>query len=269
MMGGMTVHPLGQHVPSRPRLRLGLLALSQVGVVALWWLAGFKIGLAALAATHGAVLWSTFNPRSQLFCPALVRVPGDAPQVWLTIDDGPSQDTLPILELLDAHGATATFFLVGERARARPALVREIVRRGHGIGNHSDSHRQAAFWRLGPGALEAEIAASQRTLQELSGTAPRWFRSVVGHTNPFIAPVLARHGLTRVAWSARGFDGVRCTPDQVLARIEPDLQPGAIVLLHEGAAHGHNVEILRRVLVALRARGLVAAAPGAGMPAGI
>lgn len=269
MMGGMTVHPLGQHVPSRPRLRLGLLALSQVGVVALWWLVGFKIGLAALAATHGAVLWSTFNPRSQLFCPALVRVPGDAPQVWLTIDDGPSQDTLPILELLDAHGATATFFLVGERARARPALVREIVRRGHGIGNHSDSHRQAAFWRLGPGALEAEIAASQRTLQELSGAAPRWFRSVVGHTNPFIGPVLARHGLTRVAWSARGFDGVRCTPDQVLARIEPDLQPGAIVLLHEGAAHGHNVEILRRVLVALRARGLVAAAPGAGMPAGI
>jgi peptidoglycan/xylan/chitin deacetylase (PgdA/CDA1 family) len=257
-MRGMQERATQHHVPRRPQLRLGLLALSQVAVVALWWLAGWKTGLAALVLTHGAVLWSTFNPRSQLFCPALVRLPGAAPQVWLTIDDGPSDDTLPILDLLEAHGAKATFFLVGERARARPELVREIVRRGHGIGNHSDSHPQTAFWRLGPGALEAEIAANQRTLAEIAGTAPRWFRSVVGHTNPFIGPVLARHGLTRVAWSARGFDGVSCTPEQVLARIEPDLKPGVIVLLHEGAAHGHNVEILRRVLVALDARALAA-----------
>jgi len=259
-MRGMQEHATQHHVP-RPQLRLGLLALSQVAVIALWWLAGWKIGLAALALSHGAVLWSTFNPRSQLFCPALVRLPGTAPRVWLTIDDGPSDDTLPLLDLLEAHGARATFFLVGERVRARPELVREIVRRGHGIGNHSDSHPQTAFWRLGPGTLEAEIAANQRTLAEVAGTAPRWFRSVVGHTNPFIAPVLGRHGLTRVAWSARGFDGVTCTPDQVLARIEPDLSPGAIVLLHEGAAHGHNVEILQRVLNVLERRGLRAELP--------
>lgn len=257
----MQGHATQHHVPRQARLRLGLLALSQVVVVALWVAAGWKIGLAALALSHGAVLWSTFNPRSQLFCPALLRLPGDAPQVWLTIDDGPSEDTLPILDLLDAHGARATFFLVGERVRARPELAREIVRRGHGIGNHSDSHPQAAFWRLGPGALDAEIVANQRTLADVAGAAPRWFRSVVGHTNPFIAPVLARHGLTRVAWSARGFDGVRCDPDRVLARIERALSPGAIVLLHEGAAHGHNVEILRRVLAAIQARGLQAVLP--------
>jgi peptidoglycan/xylan/chitin deacetylase (PgdA/CDA1 family) len=240
---------------------LGLLALSQVVALALWWLVGWPLGLAVLLVSHGAVLWSTFNPRSQLFCPALVRLSGAQPRVWLTIDDGPSDDTRPMLDLLDAHGAKATFFVVGERARARPELVREIVRRGHGLGNHSDSHPQAAFWRLGPVTLEREIAANQRSLAELAGAPPRWFRSVVGHTNPFIAPVLARHGLTRVAWSARGFDGVRCTPDRVLARIVPDLKPGAIVLLHEGAAHGHNVEILRRVLTGLEARGLSATLP--------
>jgi peptidoglycan/xylan/chitin deacetylase (PgdA/CDA1 family) len=232
-----------------------------VAALALWWLVGWPLGLAVLLFTHGAVLWSTFHPRSQLFCTALVRLPGAQPRVWLTIDDGPSDDTRPMLDLLDAHGAKATFFVVGERARARPELVREIVRRGHGLGNHSDSHPQAAFWRLGPVTLEREIAANQRSLAELAGAPPRWFRSVVGHTNPFIAPVLARHGLTRVAWSARGFDGVRCTPDRVLARIVPDLKPGAIVLLHEGAAHGHNVEILRRVLTGLEARGLSATLP--------
>ncbi len=261
MIGGMEARATQHRVPRTPRLRLGLLALSQVAAVALWWWLGWQAGLALLLLSHAAVLWSTFHPRSQLFCPALVRLPGDQPRVWLTIDDGPSEDTLPILDLLEAHDAKATFFVVGARARARPELVREIVRRGHGLGNHSDSHPQAAFWRLGPGRLEAEIAANQRSLAEIAGSAPRWFRSVVGHTNPFIGPVLARHGLTRVAWSARGFDGVRCTPDQVLARIAPDLKPGAVVLLHEGAAHGHNVEILRRVLVALETQKLSATVP--------
>lgn len=261
MMRGMEPEATQHRATTRPYFRLGLLALSQVAALALWWLVGWPLGLAVLLVTHGAVLWSTFHPRSQLFCPALVRLPGAAPRVWLTIDDGPSDETRPMLDLLDAHGAKATFFVVGERARARPELVREIVCRGHGLGNHSDSHPQAAFWRLGPATLEREIAANQRSLAELAGAPPRWFRSVVGHTNPFIAPVLARHGLTRVAWSARGFDGVRCTPDRVLARIVPDLKPGAIVLLHEGAAHGHNVEILRRVLTGLEARGLSATLP--------
>ena len=260
-MRGMEPEATQHRATTRPYFRLGLLALSQVVALALWWLVGWPLGLAVLLVSHGAVLWSTFNPRSQLFCPALVRLSGAQPRVWLTIDDGPSDDTRPMLDLLDAHGAKATFFVVGERARARPELVREIVRRGHGLGNHSDSHPQAAFWRLGPVTLEREIAANQRSLAELAGAPPRWFRSVVGHTNPFIAPVLARHGLTRVAWSARGFDGVRCTPDRVLARIVPDLKPGAIVLLHEGAAHGHNVEILRRVLTGLEARGLSATLP--------
>lgn len=260
-MRGMQGHATQHHVPYTSYRRLGLFGLSQVAVMALWWLVGWKIGLAALVLTHGMVLWSTFNPSSRLFCPVLARLPGDVPGVWLTIDDGPSNDTLPILDVLDVHGAKATFFLVGSRARARPDLVHEIVSRGHGIGNHSDSHPQADFWRLGPGRLEAEISANQQTLAQIGGKPPRWFRSVVGHTNPFVGPVLARHGLTRVAWSARGFDGVSCRPEQVLARITPDLKAGAIVLLHEGAAHGHNVEILRRVLAVLETRGLSAILP--------
>ncbi len=80
-------------------------------------------------------------------------------------------------------------------------------------------------------------------------------------TNPFVASPLRAHGLTRVAWSARGFDGVRCEPDATVARIVRDLRPGAIVLLHEGAAHGHNLTILRGVLDAMRVRGLVGIVP--------
>jgi hypothetical protein len=56
-----------------------------------------------------------------------------------------------------------------------------------------------------------------------------------------------------VAWSARGFDAVLRDPAGVVARIERDLSPGAIVLLHEGAAHGRNVETLAALLVRLDA----------------
>ncbi|CRX68104.1 unnamed protein product [Stenotrophomonas maltophilia] len=80
-------------------------------------------------------------------------------------------------------------------------------------------------------------------------------------TNPFVAPVLQRLGLVRVGWSARGFDGIGCTAQGVLDRLLPDLRPGAIVLLHEGAAHGHNLAIIEGVLKALDERGLKARLP--------
>lgn len=189
----------------------------------------------------------------------LARLPG--PAVWLTIDDGPSDDTLRILDLLDQHDARATFFMVGARAAAQPGLVREVLRRGHELGNHSQSHPQAWFWALGPRALMREIGDCQRTLASIAGQPPRWYRSVVGMTNPFAAAALRRHGLARVGWSARGFDGVGCTPETAVARITGKLVPGAIVLLHEGAAHGHNVAIVEAVLRQLQARGLQARLP--------
>ena len=175
--------------------------------------------------------------------------------VWLTIDDGPSDYTDAMLELLDRHRARATFFLVGERARAHPARVQAIRDRGHGIGNHSADHPDTRFWRLGPAAMEDQIGRTQSILTAITGQTPRWYRSVVGMTNPFVGLSLKRHGLARVAWSARGFDGVNCRPDQALARIIRDIAPGAIVLLHEGAAHGHNVAILAQLLAWLDAEG--------------
>ncbi len=214
-----------------------------------------------MVASHALFLVPVFLPNSRFYTPVLSRLPDAGNSVWLTIDDGPGPETRAVLDLLDQHQARATFFLVGERALAQPELVQEILRRGHDLGNHSHSHPQARFWRLGPAAMRAEIEGCQHALQALSGHPVRWYRSVVGMTNPFVAPVLKALGLVRVGWSARGYDGVGCTPEGVLSRLLPDLQPGAIVLLHEGAAHGHNRVIIERVLQALDERGLKARLP--------
>lgn len=245
--------------PRHPHLWLPLLAASQVVIALLWWWLGWQVGLPLLLASHALCLWGVLAPSSRLYGPVLTRLPDDG--VWLTIDDGPSDDTPAVLDLLDAHGAKATFFLVGARAAARPELVREIVARGHGIGNHSQTHPQARFWALGPARMRREIDEAQATLTRIAGRAPVWFRSVVGHTNPFVHGPLRDAGLARVGWSARGFDAVDADVDTVVARIDADLAPGAIVLLHEGAKHGRNLAMLDGVLACLRAKQLRAVVP--------
>jgi peptidoglycan/xylan/chitin deacetylase (PgdA/CDA1 family) len=232
-----------------------VLLASQALVAWAWWRFGWKVGLPLVLATHALFCWGVFRPQSRLFSPALSRLPTDDNVAWLTIDDGPSADTRAVLDLLDAHGAKATFFLVGERARQRPDDVREIARRGHGIGNHSASHPSAMFWSLGPRRMRAEIERTQGILRDIAGTAPRWFRAVVGMANPFVSAPLRDLGLARVAWCARGYDAVAADPALVLARIERGLRPGAIVLLHEGAPHGRNVETISLVLDRLDALG--------------
>lgn len=241
--------------PRRPHLWLAVVLVSQLAVLAVFWRWGWRWGLPVMVATHIPYWWGTLKADSRLFSPVLARLPTDAKQVWLTIDDGPGEDTSAMLDLLDRHHARATFFVVGDRAAARPELLREIVRRGHTLGNHSASHPQAWFWALGPSRMRAEIARGQATITAITGTAPRWFRAVVGMANPFVSAPLREHGLARVAWTARGFDALAADPVAVVARVERTLCPGAIVLMHEGARHGRNVEAMALLLQRLEQLG--------------
>ena len=247
--------PSFHRVPRHPQAWWPCLLLSQLAVVALWWRFGWHAGLPAMLASHVPWWWGTLVPDSALFSPVLRRLPTRDRALWLTIDDGPSDDTVAMLDLLDRHGAKATFFVVGERARARPDLVREIARRGHGLGNHSASHPQAWFWALPPARMRAEIEGTQAILRDITGEAPRWFRAVVGMANPFVAATLQREGLARVAWNARGYDALNADPADVVARVERQLRPGGIVLMHEGARHGRNVETLALLLQRIDALG--------------
>ena len=256
-----TLNSALHRVPRQPHAWIWLALALHLGVILVWWRWGWAIGLLSLFATHMLFLWGTMRPQSRLFSPVLSRLPTEKNVVWLTVDDGPSQETRALLDLLDRHAAKATFFLVADRAAAQPELTREILHRGHGIGNHSRSHPQAWFWALGPRRMAAEIDQAQATLRDITGQPPRWFRAVVGMANPFVSASLKKNGLARVAWSARGFDGVRGETSAVVARIVEQLKPGAIVLLHEGAPHGNNLAIAENVLQAMRERGYRAVLP--------
>jgi peptidoglycan/xylan/chitin deacetylase (PgdA/CDA1 family) len=241
--------------PRYPWAWAWLLAAAQIAGLVVGWRFGWYWGLPLILGTQALLFWATLWPQSRLLSPVVVRVPARERTVWLTIDDGPSHDTGAILDLLDRHQARACFFVVGDRAEAQPDRVREMLRRGHEIGNHSYSHPEKWFWALPPRAMRMQIERAQAVLHAMTGRPPRWFRAVVGMANPFVAAALKPLGLTRVAWCARGFDAREADPARVVARIARGLRPGAIVLLHEGAPHGRSVAIVEAVLAHLAAQG--------------
>jgi peptidoglycan/xylan/chitin deacetylase (PgdA/CDA1 family) len=195
--------------------------------------------LGAVALNHGVISVTGLLPRSTWLGENMRRLPASSAarnEVSVTIDDGPDPAVTPaVLDLLDAHGARATFFCIAQHAAAHPALTREIVRRGHSVQNHSDVHRHN-FSLLGLRGYANEIGRAQQRLAEVTGVLPRFFRAPAGLRNPFLAPVLQRLDLTLVSWTRRGFDTVQRDPQRVLQRLTHKLAAGDIVLLHDGHA---------------------------------
>jgi peptidoglycan/xylan/chitin deacetylase (PgdA/CDA1 family) len=209
----------------------------------------------------GLGLW----PRSRLLGPNLTRLPQAAiarGEVALTFDDGPDPALTPrVLEVLDAHGVRATFFCIAEKAARNPELTREILRRGHAVENHSNSHEHTFAFLLLRG-LRGDLAAAQSTLAALTGRPPRFFRPPMGFRNPLLDPVLHEMGLKLVSWTRRGYDTRQGDPARVAAELERGLAAGDILMLHDGyaalAPSGSPVvlEVLPRLIAELRRRGL-------------
>ena len=221
--------------------------------------------LGVMAANHVLLTVLSVDPRGSLLGRNLTRLPADAiarAQVAVTIDDGPDPDVTPrVLDILDAHGAKATFFCVGANVAAHPDLAREIVRRGHAIENHSNEHGWH-FALSGSGRFAREIAAAQQAITSVTGVEPTFFRAPAGMRNPFLDSALRRLGLSLTSWTRRGFDTVERDPQSVLARLTRGLAAGDILVLHDGNASRTRsgtpvvVEVLPALLDAIHSGGL-------------
>ncbi len=202
---------------------------------------GFYGGTVGAIAATACILRAVLAPRSELFVPTLsFGTPGAAArgEVALTFDDGPDARVTPaILDLLAAHHAKASFFVVGERALATPAVVARIRAEGHTLGSHTFAHSPFFHaWRAH--RQEIEIIRGMDAVAHCSGERPTYFRPPQGIRTPPLRSALAKVGVRCVTWSIRGGDAMGASARQIVRRVVPALAPGAIVALHDGAGYG-------------------------------
>ena len=160
------------------------------------------------------------------------RGAGRRPEVALTYDDGPGTSTRAVLELLESHGAEATFFMVGSEVERDPGLAREVAARGHEIGSHSMHHLDHA--EVSPEQAVADMLGGAEAIANVLGFEPHLYRAPYGRFVPATLAEAEQQGWTCVHWSALGNDWESDATSRTVAdRILPGLEPGAIVLLHD------------------------------------
>ena len=143
--------------------------------------------------------------------------------------------TLAILDLLDQYNAKATFFLVGIWVDKYPELVQEIARRGHEIGNHSDSH--AHFTQISDAQIRQELKDCSDKIEDLTGTRPTLFRPPYGDYNSKVITVVRDEGYEAVQWSIDSLDWKNRGVDDLVKRATANVQPGDIILFHNDSEY--------------------------------
>ncbi len=137
-----------------------------------------------------------------------------------------------ILELLARHRATATFFVVGEQVRRRPALLGRIRAQGHQVALHGDRHRLQL--RLGRDALLDDLQRGTAAIEDALGESPRWHRPPYGIYSQSGLAAARAAGLQPLLWSRWGKDWRRLTTPALIARrAMRGLLPGDVILLHD------------------------------------
>lgn len=224
------------------------------------------IGCRTTAATLGATVvgcaaaltYAVRVPSCSWLDGSKSRGTGSRRAVALTFDDGPSESTPAVLEVLALYRAPATFFQCGVNVRRLPDITRSIAAAGHEIGNHSDSHpllsmKSRAF-------IYQELAAAQDSIEDAASIRPRYFRPPFGVRWFGLRGAQQRLGLSAITWSTIALDWKRNTP-AVVSRVLQGASPGAIFCFHDGRILEERPDIsvtiqaLREILPRLIDRG--------------
>lgn len=203
---------------------------------------------------------ASFFPQSSFYLPVISRGNTGKNFVALTFDDGPAEPTTgQILDLLDKYAVKATFFVSGVNALKHPEIIREIIARGHAVGNHSFHHHPLLM--LGSyHYLYQEIFRTQEVLQKM-GVNTLVFRPPVGILSPKLPSVLNKLGMFCLNFSCRAFDAGNRRVKNLGSRILKKVKADDIILLHDVPAHSQEHKTLllpeiEKILKELDGKGL-------------
>ena len=190
-------------------------------------LLGSTVAVANVIPSIGCI-----TPLRRRFLPRLAGVSGRH-HIALTFDDGPDPRTTPrFLDLLDARGVTATFFLLAAHVEREAVLVREMAAAGHELALHGWQHDCLAL--RPPGGLARDLRRAREVIEDVSGHEVRWYRPPYGVMTGEGVYAAHKTGLQTVLWSAWGVDwSPNATAVTIVDTVSRSLLPGGTVLLHD------------------------------------
>lgn len=214
--------------------------------------------LAAAVAGGAAAAWAQAPWLARLLARqrlVVVHGPGAGREVAITLDDGPDPSLTPdLLDLLREHDARATFFLLGSRVAAHPHLARAVAEAGHEVGNHGWDDTPAAL--ASRAAFRHDLERTTSAIRAATGTSPVVVRPGSGWVRPAQLRDAAALGLTTVLGSVAVRDPEVRDVERELRFVLDRVQPGSVVVLHEGDPGRAGVlPLLERLLPELAVRG--------------
>ena len=192
---------------------------------------------------------------------------GSTKTIDLTFDDGPNPTWTPdILSLLEASGAQASFFVIGEKAKAWPELVERESWDGDTIGDHTWSHPNLT--ELSPSVVWAELARDKNLITVLAGKAPSLWRPPYEAFNPPVLAIASGLAMKMQLWSVDTGDWQLPGTEVIVLRVMAALHNGMVVLFHDGGGvtRSQTVAAVAILIPKLQAAGYrLAALPPQGM----
>jgi len=211
--------------------------------------------------TCAACAWMAYAVRgrsSTFLAPSVYRGSRRRRSIALTFDDGPSEGTSQLLQILNRYQAPATFFVCGMNVKRLPAVARAVAAFGHEIGNHSYSH--PALYLRSRRFIKDELLSAQSIIADITGTAPTLFRAPYGARWFGLRQAQRELNLLGVMWTVLGLDW-KLPADRIARRILSGADNGAILCLHDGRGTRSNpdihetLEAVERILPVLQSRG--------------
>lgn len=216
------------------------------------------VALAVVCAGAGIAAWAVRGRSADWLADSVWRGPVDRKAVALSFDDGPSESTEKILELLARFGAKATFFQIGQHVDRLPYVTRRVIEAGCEVANHSYSHTRFDFTT--PEFQLQELRKTQRAIEKACGVKPVWFRAPFGVRWIGLAKAQKDCGLNGAMWTVLARDW-RLSSDLIARRVLSRVGNGSIICLHDGRGLDLNpdvsatVDALSSILPVLKDRG--------------
>lgn len=184
---------------------------------------------------------------------AASKIPNTGKMIALTFDDGPSEYTAPILDILEKHQVKATFFQIGRKMKANPLLAKQVVGKGHEIGNHSMTHPKLPELETAA-EIREEIVGFQLLAKSTTNQEPKVFRAPFLKFDDRVWSILDELGLPAFNASVyadyKGKDDLN-RPAVASAHAEAvvaKVNSGAIILMHEREITLHYLsEVIRQL----------------------